>query len=137
YRDLFEKLVGGSAILIHIDAQQGKTVIAILLVQIIQQRQLLAAGPAPGRPEVHHYDFAAQLGELDILSRRRCKSKVRSWPAHFLRSQHGAEHQQYHQHHVPHKTLPCYFFCTQKKPPRPKVHARFWLTCFSPKVSIS
>ena len=52
------------------DGHHLEVVRAQLLLQPVERRHLLAAGQAPGRPQVEQHDLAAPVGERALLARR-------------------------------------------------------------------
>ncbi len=58
---------GGFGAVVHRDTDDLQTAIAVLLLQFDEMGSLLAAGIAPGRPEIEQNDLAAIGGQAKRL----------------------------------------------------------------------
>src|SRR5690606_30928610 len=72
---------------------------------LLQVRGLLCAGAAPARPEVHHDDLPAQVGERDRLAVVRLQREVRRFALGRLGgervNQPNGEENQHRRHNTP------------------------------------
>src|SRR5215470_3391237 len=53
------------AVGVHVDCEDDEVAIAVLVVHLLDDRELHPARPAPGRPDVQEDDVALELRELD------------------------------------------------------------------------
>src|SRR5450631_1109094 len=75
YRFASQQFLDRWRLFVDIHANQSKARRLVFLVHLIEQRHLLLAGTAPGRPEVHHDYLALVLTQGSRLSGQRGESK--------------------------------------------------------------
>src|SRR5690606_32906864 len=62
-RRFFQKLLDASRVVLDVDAEQREAEILVALMKRLEMRHLLAARPAPCRPEVDQHDVAREILE--------------------------------------------------------------------------
>src|SRR5690606_31543142 len=77
HRRLLQELLDAARILVDVHAEQREAEIRIALMERLEVRHLLAARPAPRRPEVDHHDLALQVLERYLLAAPRRQREVR------------------------------------------------------------